>query len=127
MREEGVALEHRVDVAAVRRRLRDVLAVEQDPPARRALEARDHAQRRRLAATRRPDHREELAGRHVQVDAVDGDDVGTERLDELLEADFTLHGALDLQAGGDRFGAFGAGEPPVDDEYERERPQRDRK
>jgi hypothetical protein len=34
---------------------------------------------------------------------------------------------LDLQAGGDRFGALGAGEPPVDDEYERERPERDRK
>ena len=66
-------------------------------------------------------------GGMLKVDAVDGDDVGTECLDELLEADFTLHGALDLQAGGDRFGAFGAGEPPVDDEYERERSQRDRK
>ena len=91
VREQRVALEHRVDVAAVRRRLRDVLAVEQDAPARRPLEARDHAQRRRLAAARRPDHREELAGRHVEVDAVDGDDVGAERLDELLEPDFALH------------------------------------
>ena len=80
VREQGVALEHRVDVAAVRRRLRDILAVQQDAPARRPLEARDHPQRRGLAAARRPDHREELAGRHVEVDAVDGDDVGPNAL-----------------------------------------------
>jgi len=54
VRKEGVALEHRVDVAAMRRRLRNVLAVEQDPPAGRALEARDHAQRRGLAAADGP-------------------------------------------------------------------------
>ena len=55
---------------------------------------------------------------------LDGDDVGAERLDELLEPDFALH-RLHLQ-GGDCGGVFAAGEPPVDDEYERERPQRDR-
>ncbi len=99
VREERVALEHGVDVAAVRRRLRDVLAVEQDAPAGRPLEARDHAQRRRLAAAGGPDHGEELARRHVHVDAVDRDDVGAERLDELLEPDFALH-RLVLRSGG---------------------------
>jgi hypothetical protein len=65
-------------------------AVEQDPSARRALEAGDHPQRRRLPAPGRPEQREELARRHVDVDAVHGDDV-VESLAELLEADLALH------------------------------------
>ena len=52
VREQRVALEHRVDVALVRRRERHVLAVQQDLAAGRLLEAGDHPQRRRLAAAR---------------------------------------------------------------------------
>ena len=90
MREERVALEHRVDVALVRRHLRDVDVVEHDPAARRPLEAGDHPQGRRLAAAGRADHREELPGGHLQVDAVDRGDLA-ELLRQLLELDLSLH------------------------------------
>ena len=59
--EERVALEHRVDVAAVGRHVLDRLALEQDVALVGLLEAGDHAQRRRLAAARRPEDREERA------------------------------------------------------------------
>jgi hypothetical protein len=57
----------------VRRRARHVVAVEQDLALGRALEAGDEPQRRRLAAARRAEHREELAARHLELDAVDRD------------------------------------------------------
>ena len=62
MREERVRLEDGVHVALVRRQRRHVDAAELDPPLGRLLEAADHPQRRRLAAARRPEQREE-AGR----------------------------------------------------------------
>jgi hypothetical protein len=95
VREEGVALEDRVDVALVRRRLRHVGPVEHDPPARRPLEARDHPQRRGLAAAGRADQREELARRHMHVDPVDRDRIA-ELLHERLEPDLSFHPLLVL-------------------------------
>src|SRR5262249_4940053 len=71
VREQGVALEDRVDRALARRRAHDVLAVEQDLAGRRLLESGDHPQRRRLAASRGPEQREEPARRYLQVDRVD--------------------------------------------------------
>ena len=53
-------LEHECDVAARRPQRRHILAVEQDLPRGRELEARDHPQRRRLAASGRTQHDEEL-------------------------------------------------------------------
>ena len=73
--EERVALEDGVDLAAVRRRRRHVVAVEQDLPVVRTFEAGDQPQRRRLAAPRRAEEREELAGLDRDVDPVDGCDV----------------------------------------------------
>ena len=70
--------------------VRDVDPVEQDAPARRALEAGDHPQRRRLPAAGRAEQREELARRHVEVDAVDRD-VVAELLAQLLEPDLAFH------------------------------------
>jgi len=90
VREERIALEHGVDAALVRGDARDVAAVEDDPSARRQLEARDHSQRRRLAAARRPEQGEELARRHVEVDPVDRDDV-FEAFGEPLELDLAFH------------------------------------
>jgi hypothetical protein len=90
MREERVALEHRVDVALVGRDARDIAAVEHDPPARRLLEAGDHAQGRRLAAAGRAEQGEELARGHVEVDAGDRD-VLAERLRQSFELDLTGH------------------------------------
>src|SRR5262249_40176444 len=51
----------------------DVFAVEQDLAGGRALEAGDHPQRRRLAAARRTEQREEFARVDEGVDAVDRD------------------------------------------------------
>ena len=63
VREEGVVLEDRVDVALVRRPIGDVPAVKQHAAFRRQVEAGDHAQRRGLAGAGRPEQREELAAR----------------------------------------------------------------
>jgi hypothetical protein len=49
VRKQRVVLEDRVDVALVRRALGDVGAGQLDPPAVGPFEARDQAQRRRLA------------------------------------------------------------------------------
>ena len=88
---QRVVLEHRVDVALVRRRLRHVDAVEQDLTVGRPLEARDQAERGGLSAAGRAQQREELPSGHVQVDAVDGRHIG-EPFDEIDELDFaTCH------------------------------------
>ena len=70
--EQRVVLEHRVDVAVVRRDVGHVLAGEQDRTRRRLLEAGDHPQHRRLAGAGRAEQREELAGLDRQRDTVDG-------------------------------------------------------
>ena len=62
-------------VALVRRPVRDVEAAQLDAPFVRSFEARDQPQRRRLAGAGRSEQREELARLHLEVDAVDGDDV----------------------------------------------------
>src|SRR5215472_2013580 len=64
-RQQVVGLEYE---AAVTARPRHRLAVDQDPPRRRRLEAGDDAQKSGLAAAARPDDRNELAGRDRQLD-----------------------------------------------------------
>src|SRR6201999_1754799 len=91
-REQRVGLEHGVDRTLVRGIPRDVAAVEFDAAGVRLFEAGDHAQRRRLTATRRPEQRVELPGRYVEVDARNGGDSG-EGLDQTLQPDRpALHG-----------------------------------
>ena len=75
VREQPVGLEHHVDVALGGRHPGHVLALQQDPAARRLDEARDHAQRRRLAAAARAEHREELAAGDLERHAVDRGDL----------------------------------------------------
>src|SRR5215212_96254 len=65
--EEGVALEHGVNVTPVRWGVRYVLAVQQDPSPAGTLEAGDQAQRSSLATPARAKQREELPRRDVQV------------------------------------------------------------
>src|SRR6201999_1409374 len=72
-REQRVTLEYGLHVALVWRHTGHVHAVQQDPPRRRLLEARDQPQRGGLAASRRPKQGEELAAGHGQVDVVDRD------------------------------------------------------
>ena len=77
VRIEREELEDEGDVALAGAPHGDVLAAEQDLAAGRQFEPGDHAQRRRLAAARRPEHDEELA-------VLDGE-VGILHRDELAE------------------------------------------
>ena len=64
----------------------DVDALEPDLPGGRRLEAGDHAQHGRLAAARRPEHREELAAADVEVGERDRDEVAV-ALGDLVDRD----------------------------------------
>src|SRR5579875_601755 len=71
VREQRVALEHRVDRPPVGPDSRDVPTADVDRSLGRLLEAGDHPQRRRLAAARRADDREELAPVDLEVEGSD--------------------------------------------------------
>jgi hypothetical protein len=86
VREQAVGLEHHVHVAFRGRDVRHVGALQQDPALVRSLEAGDHAQRRRLAAATRAEHREELATGNRDRHVVDGGDV-VESLRDGLDED----------------------------------------
>jgi DtxR family transcriptional regulator, Mn-dependent transcriptional regulator len=94
VREERVVLEHDADAPPLRRdessRSRHVGAVEDDAPTVRTLETGDEPQRRRLAATARPEQRKDLALVDREFDAVDGAH-GTEVLGEAVELDNCAH------------------------------------
>ncbi len=83
---KGIALENRVDLALVRRDPRHGLPADLDRPGVRLLEAADHPQRRRLAAARRTEQREERARGDLQREVVDGDHV-VEALAHAEQAD----------------------------------------
>ena len=84
--EEGIALEHRIDGALVGGEQGNILAVEQNLPARGEVEARDHAQRRRLSAARGAEEGDELTLVDVKADIVDDEGVVV-ILDDVLEFD----------------------------------------
>jgi hypothetical protein len=96
-REQGVALEHGVDLALVRRGPGHVDPVEQDAAVGGLLEPGDQPQGGRLAAARGAEQGEELPAGHLQVDAVHGGDV-LEALDQPDQPDFaSAHGGDPLQ------------------------------
>ncbi len=84
MREEGIVLEHRVDVAPVGRHALRRLAENLDMPRRRLLEAGHQAQAGGLAGAGRPEHREEFTLGDGEIHAVDGAH-GAEMAGHLLE------------------------------------------
>ena len=90
VREERVVLEHRVDVAQVRRLPRHVGATQLDRAFVGKFEPGDHPQQRGLAGARRSEHREELAVGNLEVDAVGGNDTA-EALPDSREADRAAH------------------------------------
>ena len=100
VREQGVVLEHRVDVAIVGRHAEHALPMERDLAPIRLLEPGDQAQTRGLARARRSEHREELAVPDLEADPVDRPD-RAEVAAHALEADGGLHGVTAL---GDRAG-----------------------
>ena len=75
VRIEGEELEDEGDVALRGAAEGHVLAVEQDAPLGRQLEAGDHPERRRLAAARRPQHHEESAVIDGEGRGLDGDEI----------------------------------------------------
>ena len=72
MREECVILEYKPDPAFLRRKTRNVAAVNFNRADAGFLESRDHSQSCRFAATRGPEHRKELSLGNVEIDVVDG-------------------------------------------------------
>ncbi len=68
---QRVALEHHVDRPPVRRRRRQVRAVEQHAAFARCFEPGDHAQQRALAAARRAEEREEFAREDIKRERID--------------------------------------------------------
>ena len=79
-------LKHEGDVALRCALEGHVLATQQDAARRRQLEARDHPQRRRLAAARRAEQTEEFAVVNGKRRVPHGDKI-RERLVEMLDAD----------------------------------------
>jgi hypothetical protein len=73
--EQGIGLEHHVDRPLIGRRPGDVLAVDQDPPGTRRLEAGEHAQERGLAAAGAAEQAEQLLAVDLEIDAVDRGEV----------------------------------------------------
>ena len=69
--EQAVGLEHHPHVAAVRGHVGDVAAADHHAPAVGAVEAAEQPQRRRLAAARRAEQREQLARGDVEVELVE--------------------------------------------------------
>ena len=66
----------------------DVVAAEDDAAGGRQFEPGDHAERRRLAAARRPEHDEELAVGDGEVRIADCDELA-EGLVQILDADLS--------------------------------------
>jgi hypothetical protein len=85
-RHQGRLLEHEADVAA---RAQHVLAAgpPDDPSGARRAEPGDQAQRRALAAARRPEQAQELVLADAEVEALQRDDAIRERLADALEPD----------------------------------------
>ena len=103
VREQRIVLENGVEVPLEGRHSGDVLALEFDASGGGQLEARDQAQDRGFAGSRRPEHGEEFALADVQVHVVDGDGVA-EDFGEFPQADRRNRVRFRLPAGGERFG-----------------------
>ena len=83
---EGVVLEDHGDAAPGRRQPGHVAPADRDGSGARGFEPRDEAERRRLAAARRPEQRDEGAGRRGEAHAVHGRG-GAPELGDVLQSD----------------------------------------
>ena len=101
VREERVVLEDGVHVSGVRRLARDLASLQEHATFVRELEARDQAERGRLPRARRAEHREELALRNLELDAVHSDDIAV-RLADFFQADVSRRGRRQATPPGSR-------------------------
>ena len=88
VREDGVALEDHRDAPSFGREVRGVPAADEDPAVVDALQPRQAAKERRLAAARGTEQHHELPIVDLQVDAVDGGELA-EVLPHTLERDLS--------------------------------------
>src|SRR5262249_32428220 len=70
VRVEGIVLENHRDVAILRRHIIDDALADANRPARDLLQPRHHAQRRALAAARRPDEHDEFLIFDPKIDRI---------------------------------------------------------
>ena len=87
VRVQRVVLEHHRNVALFRRQLVDDAVADEDLTVRDVFEPGDHAQRGRLAATRRADEHEKLAVRDLQRQVMHGVKAVLVDLVDLVEDD----------------------------------------
>ena len=102
VRKQRVRLEHHVDRPLVRRHFGHVHIVDQDAAGARARESRQHAQQRRLAASRGAHQGEHLALVDAQIDAVDRGE-GAEGLVDAFDDDLRLGVGIEPGPIGRRF------------------------
>src|SRR5204862_7314352 len=84
--ERRVLLEDEADVALLGGQRGRIRPLDADRPRVRVLQARDHPQERRLAASARPEQGGERPVRHLDRDVFEGDEV-TEALADVLDGD----------------------------------------
>jgi hypothetical protein len=90
VREQRVILEHDADVAPVRRDVADRPAIEDDLAMGHRLEAREHHQAGGLARAGRAEQGQELAARHVEIEAAHDQRVAVVGLLHVDESDVRL-------------------------------------
>src|SRR5690606_5091378 len=83
VREQRVALEHRVDGSLEGSQLRDILTADEHVTGRRVFQPRHEPQGRGFATARRPEEGEERARRNRQIEVLDRRESG----ESLLDAD----------------------------------------
>ncbi len=93
VRVQRVVLEHHRDVAVARREVRDVTVADEHGALGDVLEAGDHPEERRLAASRRADEHHELARLDRQRDVVHGTNIAGVDLADVLQDDLAHEGA----------------------------------
>ena len=96
VREQRQILEHHAEPALAGLGMGDDAVADDDVAAGRLDETGNHVERRRLAATRRPDQDQELAVADLQIDALDGGEAA-EFLDQAPEFD-TCHASVPFPA-----------------------------
>ena len=90
VREDRIALEDHADIALVRRDIVDDLVIEADLAAFNGVEARDHAQKRRLSASRRAEQGKEFSILDVLRQSRDDGQLAV-ALDDLVDVDCHTH------------------------------------